>query len=84
MENTNKFHYCAFTLSLQEHMKSDHNIFVSRVSFCCSSLKNFSEIFFQCIIVGTVYMLLLFKLIKIMGYKNVQISLCNLKLSDFL
>ena len=38
----------------------------------------------QCIIFGTVYMVLLFYRIKFMGYRNFQIFLCNLKLSDFL
>ena len=81
---TNKFYKCAFILSLEEHMKRDHNIFVSRVSFFCSIsfLKNL-KYFMQCI-VGTVYMLLLFLMIKFTGYRNFQISLCNLKFSDFL
>ena len=45
-------------------MKRDHNFFVSRVSLFCSILKKFLKYFLQCIIVDTVYILMLFHTIK--------------------
>ena len=75
MENTNKLNYCAFTLSVEEHMKRDHNIFVSWVSFCYLIFKNFSKIFFCNIFWFPLFMT------KFMCYKFFQISYNYLKLS---
>ena len=44
MENTNKFHYCAFILSLEKHMESDQNLFVN---VYCSILMIFPRIFYK-------------------------------------
>ena len=91
LQNFRSFHFIRQFLSTVSSTErflnsSDFlNNYSIRVSFYCSILKNFSEIFLQCIIAGTVYMLLVFfNMIKLMGYRNFQISLCNLKLSDFL
>ena len=66
-------------------MKRDHNIYVSRVRFFCSIFFFLIlKYFMQCIIVGTLYMLLLFYMIKFMGYRNFQSYLCTLKILDFL
>ena len=74
-------------------MKKDHNVYVSRLSFYYSILtilKNFLKYYLQCIIVGTVYMWLIFlhdKVIEIFRFLFViwkfQISYNNLKLSVF-
>ena len=130
MENTDEFNYCAFIWSLKDHIIRDHNISVSRLSFCCSILtifkeyskiwimmlltlficcyfflnykvywynisasrlsfccsifwkiKEFSEI---CCCGHCLYVADFFYMIKFMDYRNFQISVHNLKFSDFL